>query len=168
MACEPRRAADRLKFENILARKIPGDWDEAQLVWRGTPGRGAGHGRELRKAFSRGPKHYCSQSGSLQIAERIALRARKNSCRQGTPEHRAGIEVQPVAAKIRDAVGLWRMPMNDQTAVIARVGKKWLPSASRVYLDLASRWRKMAADAEALQQRLASRPKAKDAERETG
>jgi hypothetical protein len=64
------------------------DWDEAQLVWRGTPGRGAGHGRELRKAFSRGPKHYCSQSGSLQIAERIALRARKNSCRQGTPEHR--------------------------------------------------------------------------------
>ena len=51
-----------------------------------TPGRGAGHGRELRKAFSRGPKHYCSQLGNLQRAERIALRVRKNSCRQGTPD----------------------------------------------------------------------------------
>ena len=87
-------------------------------------------------ARSRGPKHYCSQLGSLQIAQRIALRARKNSCRQGTPEHRAGIEVQPVAAKIRDTVGLWRMPMNDQTAVIARVGKKWLPDPNEIVVAL--------------------------------
>jgi hypothetical protein len=34
------------------------------------------------------------------------------------------------------------------------------PSASRVYLDLATRWRKMADEAEPLQQRLASLPNA--------
>jgi len=38
------------------------------------------------------------------------------------------------------------------------------PSASRVYLDLATRWRKMADEAEALQRRLASLPNAKDPE----
>src|SRR6202007_710251 len=56
-------------------------------------------------------------SGRLQKAEGIASRARKGGCGQRPSEHRAGIEIEAVAAKIRDAIGLRRVAMNNQAAV---------------------------------------------------
>src|SRR5262249_11560210 len=75
-------------------------------------------------------------SGSLQKAEGIALRARKGGCSQRPSEHRAGIEIQAVAAKIRDAVGLRRVAMNDQAAVVARVRKKRLSDPNEIVVAL--------------------------------
>ena len=64
------------------------------------------------------------------------LRVGKSGCRQGASEHSAGIEIQAVAAKIRDAVGLRRVAMNDQAAVVARVREKGLSDPNQIAVTL--------------------------------
>jgi hypothetical protein len=72
----------------------------------------------------------------LQVAERIAARVTESGCGQGASEHRAGIEIEAVAAKIRHTVALRGVAVHDQASMVACVRQKRLSDPNEIVVAL--------------------------------
>lgn len=81
-------------------------------------------------------RNSCCWSGRLQIAERIAAPVAESGCGQGASEYRAGIEIEAVAAKIRQAVALRRVAVDDQAPMVPRVRQKRLSDPNKIVVAL--------------------------------
>ena len=62
--------------------------------------------------------------------------AAERRCGQGASKYCAGIEIEAVAAKIRHAVTLRRVPVHDQASMVARVRQKRLSDPNEIAVAL--------------------------------